>query len=148
MNEEGKYTIKAKSIKILPANLHVYLIDMLNSISQDLTLNPAYEFTMNQTEDNNRFYIKFAEATGINSLNNKSEIFNAYSNDKTLYVNFYSMDGGKGQLSIYNMAGQIIRQPQLISSGQYNIELNQPTGIYLVRMITDKKVYVKKVLIN
>ena len=62
VNTTGNYTINASEILNFPAGTHVYLEDLKNNVSQDLTINPNYTFAINKGDEGNRFYLKFVSS--------------------------------------------------------------------------------------
>ena len=143
----GKYSISASEISNFPSGTEIYLIDVTSGISQDLNTNPTYTFNIRNT-DKNRFYIKFVStSTGINNLAS-SEICNVYSYDKTLTVNYYNPTGHEALLSVYNTLGQLINKAVKINNGSSELNLNVAEGNYIVKVISNDKVYTTKVYIQ
>ena len=147
IKNNGKYCISAGEISNFPSGTEIYLIDITSGISQDLNINPTYTFNISNT-DKNRFYIKFVNtATGINNVAS-TEICNVYSNDKTLTVNYYNPTGHEALLSVYNTLGQLVNKAVKINNGSSELNLNVAEGNYIVKVISNDKVYTTKVYIQ
>jgi hypothetical protein len=164
VNQPGKYIIKASQLdKFIPSvkeflgnnshstfvdnDIHIYLVDMQDKKIQDLTVKPEYDFSMTKEEDMNRFYIKFS----IDNSHSSSAIQQfcyTYAFEKNVYINYYSSDNKPGTVSIYTIDGKLVRDKISISNGTSNFQLSVAPGIYLVKVISDNKVYVNKLYIK
>ncbi|MEI6750140.1 MAG: T9SS type A sorting domain-containing protein, partial [Bacteroidota bacterium] len=88
-----------------------------------------------------RFKLHFS-ALGI--ADNQPEAANIYSYQKTLFVNM--MDQVKGDIFIYNIAGQLVASVPS-ASGMNEIQL-PVTGNYIVKVVTGSSSEVKKIFIQ
>ena len=143
----GQYVISSNSLENMPDHTNIYLIDMLKGKVQNLSENSTYSFYTKGIE-NNRFFIKFANNTsGINNLS-ALEMFNAYSNDKVVYVNYTNPINEQATLSIFDVAGQNIMDGISIVNGSHHFNLNVAPGVYFVKLVSKEKVYVIKVFLQ
>jgi hypothetical protein len=143
---DGNYTINASEIVNFPAGTHVYLEDLKNNASQDLTIKPSYTFAINKGDEDNRFYLKFG--VGSSGLGANAEMFDAYSNNNIIIVNYNNPANDQATLSIYNLLGQNVRDNIVIGNGTYRLSMGVAPGAYLVRLITNDRVYIKKVYLQ
>jgi hypothetical protein len=159
VNAPGNYTIDV-SLSSQFSNLssqtgtHVYLVDMKEGVSQDLTINPEYKFTINDqlsTINESRFYLKF---TNNEQRTTNNEFCNIYTSGNILYVNYYnpinyqlSTINDNAVLSIYNISGQNLKEFN-IQNSSFNIPLDVVPGVYFVRVVTSSRVYVEKIIVH
>ncbi len=141
-NDGTSFTIKAKTISGLFGP--VILNDLKTNTSQDLTLNPDYSFTSTAGDDPNRFLVTF-HSVGINEAP-AGKVFTIYTSGNNLYVTDIT---GKNQgiVYIYNLMGQLLSQ-QNIGGNVTKININAPTGYYLVKVVTSEQAYTTKVFIK
>jgi hypothetical protein len=141
-NDGTSFTIYAKTISGLFGP--VILNDLKTNISQDLTLNPDYSFTSAAGDEPNRFLVTF-HSVGINEAPT-GKTFSIYTSGNNLYVTDIT---GKNQgiVYIYNLMGQLLSQ-QNIGGNVTKININAPTGYYLVKVVTSEQAYTTKVFIK
>jgi hypothetical protein len=145
VNTSGNYTINASEIINFPSGTHIYLEDLTHNVIQDLTGNPNYTFTINKGDAGGRFYIKFGVRSsefGVNAV-----LFDAYSLENVLVVNYNNPDNSEATLSIFNILGQQVKEIR-IENGVLRINLAVAPGAYMVRLVTNDKVYIKKVYLQ
>ncbi|MCX6231595.1 MAG: GEVED domain-containing protein [Bacteroidetes bacterium] len=120
----------------------IILEDLKTNTFQNLVTNPIYSFTAISGDNINRFIVHF-NYKGNNGNKNNSKVIYSYGSD--IYVNSSET---VMQISIYNPKGQLIytvNKPE----GIFYYSLNgKSKGCYLVKLITDKKVYSEKVFIK
>jgi hypothetical protein len=92
--------------------------------------------------------LRVDSGVGINKINEND--FSAFPNPSTGKL-FLSGLSGTGNLTVevVNSTGQSIYMKKTSSLDNYEIDLaGQPSGIYMVRIISDKGITVKKISIN
>jgi len=141
----GSYTINALEINGFTLCSSIVLEDLHTNISQNLMSNPIYNFTANTTDNINRFVLHFFTLTP-NSINeNINTTTNIYSYNKDIYVNTSEK---VREINVCNILGQqIIKQTnnnQIITK----IYIDNTSAYYIVKVITDKNVYTKKVFVE
>jgi len=133
----GTYSISINDI----ADLHfVTLEDTKTGIFAELAVNP-YSFIYNKGENEQRFKLHFS-SVGVDEKETTSA--NIYSYQQTVYVNL--TDNTQGDIYIYNLAGQLVTARES-ASGNVQIGLNA-TGVYMVKVITEKETLTQKVVIR
>ncbi len=142
-NEGTSFTIEARTISNISGP--VILNDLLTHAKQDLTVNPVYSFT-SATEDNpSRFLLTFSHVgVGEVQAGNAIRVF-AVNNSIMVLDN-----SGKniGNVYVYNTMGQMIAKAGLDGNSMCKLNLNAPTGYYLVKVVTGEQAVSAKVFIN
>ncbi len=144
----GNYSISASKIANFDSLTHIFLIDVVKNVVQELGINPLYEFKINNYDKGSRFYLRFnvTNTTGIEN-NTNTDIFNAYSCENNLFVNYYNAKNQPCNVSVYNMQGQTIFHADQVYNGKHEFNLNNKPGCYLVKMVTNNNATVQKVYI-
>ena len=133
----GTYTIAATEINDLQ---NVKLEDTKTGIITDLTTK-SYTFEFTAGENESRFKLHFT-ALGMDEKETTSA--NIYSYQQTVYVNL--ADNTQGDIYIYNLAGQLVTAKES-ASGNVRIGLTS-TGVYMVKVVTQKETLTQKVVIR
>ncbi len=137
----GVQTITADVSKIQAT---VYLIDQKTNNTQNLSLNPVYNFTANEGDALQRFTLKFG-SVGIEDPG-MEEFLNIFSFANTLYLNTtLSLDA---HIQLFNITGQEVYSTRTQLSGQKQFSLNVPTGWYVVKVICDEGIKSEKIFIR
>lgn len=84
-------------------------------------------------------------STGIESDDLNS--VNIYSDNKNIFV-VVPFTSGSVQLNMYNMIGNMIFNSENLTQGLNKVEHDFVSGIYIVKVIVDNKVYTKKVMLT
>lgn len=140
---DGNYTMTFTGIEGLTGIGTVTLIDNLSGIRQELGENPVYIFTGSEGEALNRFKLNFS-AVGIDekpALN-----IGLYVSGNEIHLQLPEFMQGRIELS--NLAGQILLSRQFSSSGDYSIQTNLSSGIYFVKINTEKGTLSRKVFVK
>jgi hypothetical protein len=135
--QSGTFTLSASKTGDL---IKVVLEDLLTGVQTDL-LTKNYTFNYTQGDDEKRFKVHFS-TTGIDEKETVSA--NIYSYQQTVYVNL--ADNTQGDIYIYNLAGQLVTAKES-ASGNVRIGLTS-TGVYMVKVVTQKETLTQKVVIR
>jgi hypothetical protein len=138
---DGNFTITAEDVQSFNANSTITLIDLLTGATQNLRTNPTYTFAATTAQAINRFKVVFDLVVGINDMNAVANT--VYSFDNSIYIK--TTEKVKS-VSVFNMLGQEVANIQQPTSNV--LTLNQATGYYTVRVITEANVYSQKVYIK
>ena len=133
--ENGSYTLKV-SVENLDLE-YLHLIDNQTGTDVDLLATPSYTFDANTTDQADRFRLVYAETTGIDENNNF-----AYFNGKTWNVN----NEGQATLQVMDITGRTISSQTI--SGNAELTLDQPAGVYVLRLINGNDTKVQKVVVR
>ena len=139
----GTYTISASDLGTFAAGTDVYLEDLLANNVQDLNSNPVYTFSAATGDPEHRFNIHFAPV-GVSE--NKPSSIKIYSNENTVFVNIPS--DMKGNIVVYNMLGIEITSKAIQAYSVNKINLDVPTGFYLVKVDGNSNTTAGKVFIK
>ena len=126
---EGSFTITAQDLETFTASNEMYLIDLLTNTSQNLKTNPVYTFNAAPGQLEHRFNLTFS-TVGIGDLD--ASKLNIYAVDKV--VNVEIPMGVKGDIVVYNLLGSEIARKAVEASSLNKINLNVPSGYYLVKV--------------
>ena len=141
---QGNYTLNATSITFTETG--VYLEDAELNVFQDLNITPEYAFTSTAGNIGNRFILHFGmTAVGIEdgTLAN-SRVYTSNGNQLNIIL---SDNTEKGSVQVFDMAGRAIRTANLNASRSM-IDLNTQTGVYLIRVETEKGADTHKVVLQ
>ena len=136
--ENGTYTLSVN-----PANIemeYMHLIDNMTGADIDLLATPSYTFEASTTDFATRFSLKFNVMTDINE--NGDEAAFAYFNGNAWTI----ANTGEATLQVMDMTGRIVSSQAI--SGHATVSLNQPAGIYMLRLINGNDVKVQKIIIK
>jgi hypothetical protein len=96
------------------------------------------------TDDTDRFLLKF-ETVSVHELPAEAEL-HIYTHGSTVYLN--SRESLDARVSVYNITGQQVHGQRMAIDGHSAINLNLPTGWYVVTVTTDKAMTTQKVFIR
>ncbi len=86
----------------------------------------------------------------FNIEQNSKEGFNIYPNpgngNFTVSVNLHDDNASDKTLRIINMSGQVVKQLNIATQNKLDIKIDK-AGIYLVQLLTDKKIITKKLVV-
>ncbi len=125
----GTYTITASSLETFAPGSEFFLEDILASKIQDLSTNPVYSFTASPGDAAHRFNLHFAT---VGYTDNNLSNIKIYGADKTVYVNIPS--DMKGNIIVYNMLGSEITRSAIQGTSLNKINVNVPSGFYIVKV--------------
>lgn len=138
------FTITASDMESFTSNTEFYLEDLIANKVQNLKTNPVYSFTASQGQQEHRFNLHFSPV-GIHD-GTASTGMKIYSSEKTVYVNISSEL--KGAIVVYDMTGREVSRTEIQSLTLNRINLNVPTGFYLVKVEGDTYTSTGKVFIK
>ena len=133
----GHYSIAATEINDFD---EVYLEDSFTGIFTNLSKS-VYSFNINSGEDDHRFALHFSPLS-VNETN--IPIAGIYSNEKTLFIDL--IGNIQADAYIYDISGKLITTiPSAHGSNQITFSVS---GDYIIKLISEKSMLVKKVWIN
>ncbi|MCF8275516.1 MAG: T9SS type A sorting domain-containing protein [Flavobacteriales bacterium] len=141
----GDFTFTAEYLDQFTVEAHVYLEDLKEGVIQELTVNPLYAFTADESDDPERFLLHF-RLNGEDPLYTGDDMM-MYANDHTAYV-FLPEFEGKASLEVFNALGEVVYQTSTLYEGKNSFDLNfLATGPYIMRVLVDGKPTTKKVVL-
>ncbi len=135
-SENGTYTIAVEAENVDMNYLH--LIDNMTGADVDLLATPNYTFEARTNDYTSRFRLVFS-ANGIDEQT--AETF-AYFNG----TNWTVSNTGDATLQVVDITGRIVSSETI--NGNATVSLNQPAGIYMLRLVNGNDVKVQKVVVR
>ena len=139
---QGNYSITAGNVSSFTSLTGLVLEDLKLNVSQNLMLNPVYNFTAAGNEDAGRFLLHFAGAIGIDEKG--SNQISIYSNEKTVFIT----GAANAQVTISNLLGQEFVARKLSNQTINQVKVNALKGYYIVKVQNESSVKTSKVFIN
>ena len=149
-NENGTYTISVDVDNVEMAYLH--LIDNMTGADVDL-LSPSlraersnpgqpasYTFTAKTTDYKSRFKLVFS-TNDSDGPSTGSGTFAFYSNGNWIVSN-----EGHATLQVIDVNGRILSSEQI--NGSVSKAINQPAGLYMLRLVNGEKVRTQKIVVE
>lgn len=135
-SENGTYTIAVEAENVDMNYLH--LIDNMTGADVDLLATPNYTFEARTNDYTSRFRLVFS-ANGIDEQT--AEAF-AFFNGTSWTVS----NTGDATLQVVDITGRIVSSETI--NGNATVSLNQPAGIYMLRLVNGNDVKVQKVVVR
>lgn len=135
-SENGTYTIAVEAENVDMNYLH--LIDNMTGADVDLLATPNYTFEARTNDYTSRFRLVFS-ANGIDEQT--AETF-AFFNG----TNWTVSNTGDATLQVIDITGRIVSSETI--NGNATVSLNQPAGIYMLRLVSGNDVKVQKVVVR
>ena len=135
-SENGTYTLAVEAENVDMNYLH--LIDNMTGADVDLLATPSYTFEARTNDYTSRFRLVFS-ANGIDEQT--AETF-AFFNGTSWTVS----NTGDATLQVVDITGRIISSETI--NGNATVSLNQPAGIYMLRLVNGNDVKVQKVVVR
>ena len=132
--ENGSYTLKVETTDVDVDYLH--LVDNKTGNDVDLLVAPSYTFDAYITDATDRFSLVFFTTTGLN------ESGFAFFNGKAWNI----ISEGNATLQVIDVAGRLLSTESL--NGNTEINISQPAGVYLLRLVRGNEVKVQKVVLH
>ena len=138
--ENGTYTLSIETKNVEMDYLH--LIDNMTGADVDLLANPSYTFEAKTSDYASRFRLVFsANNTDENGASTSSATF-AYFNGSSWTIS----NMGEATLQVVDVMGRVLSSETL--SGNAEVNINQPTGVYMLRLVSGDSVKVQKVVVR
>lgn len=137
-NENGEYAITVDVADVEMAYLH--LIDNLTGADVDLLSTPSYQFTARKSDYVSRFKLVFS-TNGVDEISDGDDSFAYYDGSEWVIANT-----GKATLQVVDMMGRVVSSETV--SGNAVVSINQPAGVYVMRLLNGENVRVQKVVVR
>ncbi|MFC2101043.1 T9SS type A sorting domain-containing protein [Bacteroidota bacterium] len=141
----GNYSITASNLtSFIPDFQDLYLEDTQTNIMHNLNQNPMVSFSTAPGTFTNRFMLHLKSSTaGLNELEENQ--ISIYSYGKNVYI--AGQENSNAEIKIYSLIGQQVYNGTM-NSGMNQITLEEPTGYYIVNLITATSSISEKVFIK
>ena len=132
-SENGTYTLAIDTDNVEMNYLH--LIDNLTGVNVDMLFEPNYTFEAKTTDYANRFRLLY-------SANGTNDAAFAYLDGNGWVVNA----DGEATLQVIDMMGRILSEHNI--KGNTKISINQPAGLYVIRLVNGENNKTQKIVIK
>jgi hypothetical protein len=129
----GTYTLN-----VAPQNTemeYLHLIDNMTGANIDLLANPNYTFEANTGDYASRFTLVLSNTTGL------VEHFAFYNGH-----NWTISNDGEALIQVVDVMGRILNSKEICGNAEINI--SQPAGVYMFRLVNGSDVKVQKVVVR
>lgn len=129
----GTYTL---NVAVQNAELdYLHLVDNLAGTDTDLLANPNYTFEANTGDYASRFTLVLRNTTG---LVEHFAFFNGH--------NWTVSNDGEALIQVVDVMGRILNSKEICGNAEINI--SQPAGVYMLRLVNGSDVKVQKVIVR
>ncbi|MCD4681907.1 MAG: T9SS type A sorting domain-containing protein, partial [Bacteroidales bacterium] len=145
---EGVYTLKAENLNIMTNEIKVFLEDLQENKIVELNITPLYDFYALPEDDPDRFniHILMKKPNPNTWKSSGTENLHIYSANSDVFVEM--PDVINSHIYVYDLMGQLIAERKGESNTLNKISLNTNSGIYIIKVIDDEKIYSEKVYIK
>lgn len=140
--KNGSYTLNVSAENMGMHYLH--LIDNMTGADVDLLSDPNYSFEAKTTDYASRFRLVFE--ANENGTSTSSATFAFYNGNNWVISNPSTGSGSDATLQVIDVMGRILKSETL--NGNAEINLNQPAGIYMLRLIDGENVKTQKIVVR
>ncbi len=140
--KNGSYTLNVSAENMGMHYLH--LIDNMTGADVDLLADPSYSFESKTTDYASRFRLLFD--ANENGASTSSATFAYYNGNNWVISNPSTGSESEATLQVIDIMGRILKSETL--NGNAEISLDQPAGIYMLRLVNNNDVKVQKVVVR
>ena len=140
--KNGSYTLNVSAENMGMHYLH--LIDNITGTDVDLLADPSYSFEAKTTDYASRFRLVFD--ANENGASTSSAAFAYYNGNNWVISNPSTGSGSEATLQVIDVMGRILRSETI--NGNAEINLNQPAGIYMLRLVNGENVKTQKIVVR
>lgn len=137
--KNGRYTLTFSNEEVSFSYLH--LIDNMTGADIDLLQSPEYTFEAKTTDYAGRFKLMF-NATAISENEEDNNNTFAYFNGDGWNIS----NTGEATLQVIDMLGRIVSSQ--IINGNAEINLNEASGVYVMRLVNGENVMTQKIVVR
>ncbi|MFZ4413342.1 MAG: endonuclease [Bacteroidales bacterium] len=120
------------------------LEDLQTGIQKNMITSSSYTFVAQTTDNADRFLLHFTSvANNINVIQNSG--IQIYTNNSTICINAQEKIN---EIIVYTLLGQVLLKQTGNMNTIRNIPIENAAAYYLVKVITEKNVYTKKLFVN
>ena len=139
----GTYTLSVNTENVEMTYLH--LIDNKTGADVDLLQTPSYTFEAKTTDYASRFRLVFS-ANSVASEGACEPGFAYFNGSNWTVSNPSTGSGSEATLQVVDVMGRVLSSETL--SGNAEVNINQPTGVYMLRLVSGDSVKVQKVVVR
>lgn len=142
---DGQMHFSASGFESFVTIPQIYLVDNLLQRTIKLPEQSEYTFTFEQGQED-RFQLVFTDVTSYSDPEH---------NDWTIYKSFNKInmiipeiDGFSALVSVYDITGRILSDATINFYGMSQIDAPKQSGVYIVKIVSGKQVYSRKIVIE
>ncbi len=139
---DGSYNISIESVGGLLTSEDIYLKDKLLGTNHNLTTSGAYIFIASPKDNPNRFLLHFG-AVDIDEQTPSNRL-KAYAINGRLYFHH----NGEAVMEVIDLQGRLLESAVVNGQGLVTRQMNQPAGVYVVRLTGSEGVQTAKVVVK
>ncbi len=136
-SENGTYTLSFSAENTEMRYMH--LIDNMTGNDIDLLQTPSYTFEAKTSDYASRFRLVFNANNGVDEMDEDQFAF--FNGSEWMVSNL-----GEATLQVVDVMGRVLSTETI--SGNAELSLNQPAGVYMLRLINGNDVKVQKVIVK
>lgn len=144
---EGHYLVRLSDRSLPGPSVKLYLEDLLLKTTWKLTPDSAYTFFHDPMFPQGRFKLWFNPGDDVIRGITPENWFTVYSTGNSIRVVKNTSRDLTGEIVVYNITGQPVLRQALGGDDHHAIQLHQPSGYYVVSIVTEHHVNNTKVLI-
>ena len=142
--KDGLYTLSVIEASIYMMDHHVYLEDLLLNTLHKVS-DSDYSFISDAGDIADRFIIHFG-MVGIEDQPQTQSNIQTWAANNTIHI--LNPENQIGEIRVLNLFGQQVAQTKLSGDTKQEIQLNVPTGCYLVCVVSEEGVVTRKVVLR
>jgi hypothetical protein len=140
------YTLNTEGTQSFDPDFSIILEDKKLNTRQDLRLNPIYAFTSNNADNPDRFALHFSNAYGIGNKVDDPD-FQVFTSGNSIFIESPEFVPLESEVRVYSLLGQEVMHT-LIKDKHSRIDLQNPSGYYLVKIRSHTGVFTTKVYMD
>lgn len=144
----ANYTLIADNLGSFEDAISIRLEDLKLNVTQDLRINPVYNFTYAVADNPDRFVLHFDDPTLGGQEKAKDNAVKIYSHENIIYIDALNGNTLNGTVYVIDLLGKELLHQALPEQQHAKISTRLTEGYYLVKVVTDKGVYTGKVYLN
>ena len=140
---DGNYLLSTETLNTFTSVITITLEDKLNGTTQKLNDKPVYAFRATKQDVADRFVLHFQNTTSVPDLQ-KERDFNVLATDGIITIQ--SLGRLSGKVAIIDMMGRTVAIGRVEAGGSTQINIPGNSGVYIVRVFTNKGISNTKIL--
>jgi hypothetical protein len=146
--QDGDYWIKLSPRTNLEPDIQLYLRDLFEGKMINLKEDSVYYFHHQSSNSRDRFRMYFNPSYDVLNNITPENWYTVFSNGNTVYILKNTAKEVKGSILVYDLLGRPVYQNTISGDAETEIQLNNPTGYYIVSIVTDQHTSNSKVFIS
>lgn len=143
----GFYTLQLEAAENLPGGINVYLVDLEQRVSTNITQGESYSFQIGEGRFNDRFELQLSQARPTSSAQVYNDLFSVHAKSGRIVVDLNLDPGSKGRIYVNNLNGQILDSAPAVEKERVEFTRIAISGVYVVTLEVDGEKHAKKVLL-